>query len=190
MKKALIVTEGKHDAEILQKVLPQEMLEKLFIISGGFSALSLARTALVTEQIPTVLFMDADSNNENAIYEKQTDLTESLKSVSIGTKFKVLLMVPEAEVLFLENPNFVRTISNDNKEFSAFELHLAKGNPKKFLSEISGNGKMQNLYPKLLKNLDAETISAMKNHASIKELIEFLSSVLVESEPVTLALNK
>jgi predicted ATP-dependent endonuclease of OLD family len=190
MKKALIVTEGKYDAEILQKVLPTEILEKVQIIPSGGSALSLARTVLVTKQIPTVLLVDADSNNEHTILEKQNDLDESLNSVSIGTKFKVFLIVPEMEVLFLENPDFVQSFSDNSKEFSKLELQLAKSNPKKFLSEVLGKPNSTNLYKRLFANLDNKTISAMRNHKSIRDLTEFLSSVLNDSESVSLALEK
>jgi predicted ATP-dependent endonuclease of OLD family len=190
MKKALIITEGKHDAEVLQKILPQEILEKIQIVPSGGSALSLARTVLVTKQIPTVLLVDADSNDERTILGKQSDLNESLSSVSIGTKFKVFLIIPEMEVLFLENPKFVKNVSRNHKEFSPFELQLAKSNPKKFLSEIIENTDSKELYQKLFKDLDEETLLAMKNHKIIKDLTEFLSSVLDDAQISSLALEK
>jgi len=190
MKKALIVTEGKHDAEILQKVLPQEILEKIQIIPSGGSALSLARTVLVTKQIPTVLFVDADSNNERTILEKQADLNDSLNSVSIGTKFKVFLMVPEMEVLFLENPDFIKNISHNHEEFSDFELELARSNPKKILSQIVDKTDSNSFYQKLFADLDDKTLIAMRNHKLIKDLTEFLVSVLDDSQPPSLALKK
>jgi 5S rRNA maturation endonuclease (ribonuclease M5) len=190
MKRALIITEGKQDAEILKKVLPVEILDKIKILSGGNSALSLARTVLVTKQVPTVLLVDADSNNENKIIEKQNDLTDSLNSVSIGTEFKVYLMTPEIEVLFLENPSFLEDISSENRKFTPFEIELAKSNPKKFLREIVSQTDSNNLFQNLFSKLDAETVEAMKNHKTIKDLTEFLTVVLDESQPSLLALEK
>jgi 5S rRNA maturation endonuclease (ribonuclease M5) len=69
MSKAYIVVEGPTDAAILRKILPSESLQQVKFIDGEgkYSAVSMARKLLMTEQIPTVLVIDADTDQESVI---------------------------------------------------------------------------------------------------------------------------
>ncbi len=59
---AYLVCEGDRDAQLLKRVLPEEILNNVEIISaGGLSAVkSLARSLIVRRQAPVAIVMDAD----------------------------------------------------------------------------------------------------------------------------------
>jgi hypothetical protein len=101
MKKAYIITESESDAEILKKLVPKSIARNTEFVAGSsrYSAQSLARSILAVRRLPVVLVVDAETENRDAVRYQEELLTESLRQVSPGIPFDVLVAVPRVENL-------------------------------------------------------------------------------------------
>lgn len=177
MKKAYLITEGTTDAEILKKLLPEDVLKNTKIIagSGRYSAQSLARSILAVKRLPVVLVLDADTADETSIGEQKDFLRESLAQASSGVPFEIFLAVPEMEVLFFERPAFIESVSQHS--YSQTEWDMAKFSPRDFLRKSFGD-EFNNARVKLIDNLDQQTIETIRQHPLVKGISRFLSSAI------------
>lgn len=173
MTQAYIVTEGKSIAEILKRLLPENILRDTHLIAGSSSALSSARTILVAKRLPVAFVVDANTNHQSTILEREDLLNYSLRQVSPGIPFKVFLAIPEIEIVFLQDKSFLQKRTHRN--FTDLEWKLAQFQPKEFLSLVLG----ESFSPeKMLSELTDGTIDVLKKHQLVRELSEFLSSVI------------
>ncbi len=187
MKRVCVITEGQSDHEILKVVLPKEIVQneniEFIVGSGRYSAQSLARSVLAVEQVPTALIVDADTSDEAAIQEQRELLSFSLRQASPGIKFEVFLAVPEMEILLVQNSTLRQQLTN-GQEFSELELEFAKLHPKKFLRRfLKPTESYSATLSEILKNLNEQTIKTMQEYPLVKQLNEFLLS-LVQVQPV------
>ncbi len=102
---AYIVVEDMTDREMIANVLHPELLENVGfgIGEGKSSALSTARTFLKTRGIPTAIVIDSDSVDSTQIEETKETYDMLLRQASDGTPYKLLINVPEMEVVFFKD---------------------------------------------------------------------------------------
>jgi hypothetical protein len=173
MTQAYIVTEGKSIAEILKRLLPENILRDTHLIAGSNSALSSARTILVVKRLPVAFVVDANTNHQSTILEREDLLNYSLRQVSPGIPFEVFLAVPEMEIVFLQDRSFIEKLAHRN--FTDLEWKLAQLQPREFLSSVLGEG----FSPEnMLNELTDSTIDVLRKHSLIRKLSEFLASVI------------
>ena len=96
MTLAYIVLEGNIDQEILQKLLPKHLLRdvKFVVGNGQYEVRSLASSLLATRNTPVILILDADTDNESQIFEKQDLINYLLRRAAAKTPFQVSLAIP------------------------------------------------------------------------------------------------
>ncbi|MFM2063922.1 MAG: hypothetical protein RLZZ507_3593 [Cyanobacteriota bacterium] len=179
MTLAYIITEGKTDIEILKRLLPQYLIQDIKFVAGEgqYGVRSLASSLLATRSTPVAIVLDADTENENQIYEKSDVVNYLLHRASPGIPYKVILAVPEIEVIFLEDKFLIEKIAE--RSFNALEWQFAKSQPKKFLVEVLG--KDTPIFEKIFSNISDDEIKILQQHTLIQDLIKFLSSVGVTS---------
>ena len=187
MKRVCVITEGQSDYEILKAVLPQEIVQneniEFIVGSGRYSAQSLARSVLAVEQVPIALIVDADTSNAAAIQEQRDLLLFFLRQASPGIKFEVFLAEPELEILLVQNLTLRQQLTN-GREFSELELEFAKRHPKEFLLRFLKTPESYIVtLREILKNLNEQMIKTMQEYPLVKQLDEFLLS-LVQVQPV------
>ena len=127
-----IITEGALDAELIKKILPGEVLDKVKVIfSGGFSSvLSKARSMLIQKPNSQIfIILDADTTNEFEVQEKNEFIEDYMKIVARGNRFKLFLQVPEIESVFFEKKDLIERIIG--KKLTDLEFEFAKEKPKK-----------------------------------------------------------
>lgn len=181
MTKAFIITEGKSDIEILKALLPAHSLVDVECISGTerSSAISLARTILLSDRIPVALILDADTTNRSAIRQENAFLQMSLAEVSYGIQYAFFLAVPEIEIVFLEDWDFVgQQIGKQKQEFTHFELEYAQLQPRKFLFSQLEDMPYPEALTQLLARMDERTIERIRQNPLVRDLNAFLLSVL------------
>ena len=178
MKKAYLITEGKHEADILRAVLPDEILRLTeFIVGDGrYSAQSLAHSVLAMEQVPAALVLNADTSDSASVREQLELLRYSIIQASPGTESEVFLAVPEIEILLVQDMDFIAQLA-EKKEFSELEREFARLNPKKFLVMVFGNESYDGtMLQRILDRLDKETIRTIRNTPLIEQLNDFMTS--------------
>ena len=181
MTLAYILTERDRDIEILQKLLPKNLIKDIKFIAGASSyrARSLASSLLATRKTPVALVIDAETNNESQVFEKQDLINYVLNQASSGIPFQVSLAVPEIESIFLQDKSLIEKIAKTKDPFNDLEWQFAQSKPKEFLEAILG--KKQSLNDKILKNLNDDEIKILQQHPLIQEIKGFLSSVIESS---------
>jgi hypothetical protein len=176
MKQAYVITEDI-DVEIFKKLLPKRLTKMVELIPSSYSASSTSSTLLAVKRIPLALVVDAHTDDDTAIYERQDTLQYLLRQTAVRVPFKVLLAIPSIEaIVFQDRPLLEQLI---HRQLTDTEWELAKYHPKKSLTYFLG----ENPLPGLLKQLTEPAIAILQQHPLIIELMEFLSSVIKPTKP-------
>lgn len=175
MRRAYVVTEGQTDADVLRRVLRDELVREVeFVAGGGRSAAeSLARSLLASKQLPVVLVVDADTTDEQKVDEQLDFLRYYLDQGSGCAPFEVLAAVPEIETVLFEDQSLVERVTNH--KFSEREWKIAKRQPKESLTTALTD--RPNLVEHILDGVNEETLTVLRMHPLVRKLDEFLSSV-------------
>lgn len=185
MTKAFIITEGKSDQEILRAILPAAVLKDVDFVAGAWrsSAISLACSILATEHIPVALVLDTDTIDSSEVREDRDFLQMTLGEAAFGTQFAVFLAVPEIEILFLADWEFVsHQIGKNKQDFSPIEIEYAQLQPKKFLFSQLEDMPYPQALTQLLARMDGRTLSRIRQYPLVRDLSAFLLSV-IEKKP-------
>ncbi|MNE27087.1 hypothetical protein D3C87_937480 [compost metagenome] len=161
--KRIIITEGNFDTEFLHKVLPVDIIkESTFIIGQGYSSLiSKAKSISISSNIDIFLIMDSDTTNEFEINEKHQNIQSIFSMLGKEKQIKTFFFVPQLEVVFFQNENFINKYFNDinfNSIISINELIKTK-----FNSRFD-----------LLKTIDSEILLNFQTKTDVKDLIKLL----------------
>ncbi|MCC5620221.1 hypothetical protein [Nostoc sp. CHAB 5715] len=177
MTQAYILTEGNQDIVILKRLLPQPIIQEIKFVdgSGQYGAQSLASTLLATRSIPVALVTDADTEDDSLVSEQLDTLNYLLRQASPGIPFKVLLAVPEIEIVLVQNRPLIEKLAE--RSFTDLEWQLAQSKPKMFLEAVLG--KDMPVIQKILTSASNDEIQTLQQHSLIQNLINFLSSVAV-----------
>jgi len=162
----------------MQVVLPSRLLDHSEIIAGAgrYSAQSLARSILATKQLPVALIVDADTTSKRAIKEQYDLLLANLGQASPGVQYKVLLAIPEIEILFVQDWDYIEKAGGTT--VSSLQKELTQLYPKKILVEIFNNKPYKFVLRQLLDNMDDRIIQTIRKYPLIDELVMFLESVV------------
>jgi hypothetical protein len=178
---AYIICESHSDIQILQAILPKQLLKEVeFVAAGGISSVtSLARSIVVRRQVPVAIVVDADSTVPELVQMQTNSIKEIVESVSVSTPVKVILFVPEMEAIFFQDTQLLAKLLGYIP--SQDELTLAISQPKKILNQLIDKSKKINDLAQFITNLSDEDINNLRNTSVIQELIYFLWAV---REPV------
>ncbi|MDB9308975.1 hypothetical protein PN471_10055 [Aphanizomenon sp. CS-733/32] len=173
MTLAYIVLEGNKNQEILEKLLPKNLIQDVKIVVGEsqYEVRSLASSLLATKNTPVILILDADTDNESQIFEKQDLINYLLRRASAGIPFQVSLAVPEIEIILIQDKSLIEKIAQ--RQFNDLEWKFAQSKPKEFLETVLG--KEQSISEKIFSNINDEEIKILQQHPLIQEIMEFLS---------------
>lgn len=180
MIQAYVVTEGKTDVELLKRVLPERIVQATEFVPGhGMdSARSLARSILASKRLPVALVVDADTDDERTVREREGFLDYYLRQAAAGIPFRVFTAIPEIEAVFFEDQSFVEEITKQH--FSARDWEFAKRHPKECLTRAIPGASLAS--EAVLDSLSGTTVRAMQQHPLVRGLTEFLSSVVSDGE--------
>src|SRR5437588_12121575 len=104
--KTYLVVEGPADVIIGTRLLPPALQQHAVIVpvGGRGNVTSVARTLLVTRRKPLAVLVDADTLNEAAVGQLRWDIEDLLRALAAGLPCKVLVAVPEIEVILFRAP--------------------------------------------------------------------------------------
>ena len=172
---AYIVCEGITDAQLLQRILPKELLNDVEIVAaGGLSAIkSLARSLIVRRQVPVAIVADADSVEPNVIHDRLNSIEEIVKSVAISTPVKVILAVPTIEIIFFEDIGLLSHLLEYGPSQAQKMMNLAKSQPDKAIREFLDRSQRNGL----INQLTNDDLEILRKVPFIQEIIYFLQSL-------------
>ncbi|MEA5485453.1 MULTISPECIES: hypothetical protein [Pseudanabaena] len=174
---AYIICEGIDDKRILQTLLPEASLNQVEIVVGGgiSSVKSIARSLVVRRQTPVVIVVDSDSTVPELVKMRIGEITDIVESVSVNTPVKVVLFVPEIEIIFFRDPLLLSRLLGYDP--SQEELNLAILQPRKVLEQLLAKSEKVCDRSQIINQIANENINYLRNDPAIQELIDFLQSV-------------
>ncbi|GAC1643264.1 MAG: hypothetical protein NVS9B11_12610 [Candidatus Dormibacteraceae bacterium] len=141
--KLSIVVEGRSDAALLKRILPENLPTARYYAAGGrTSVATVARNILAHEGTPVLVVADADTLDAKKGNNERMTMQMALRGVSSSVPFDVFFFVPELEVMIFETPELVAYFSAG----TANELALA----------VQGHSRPRQALQQLLKSTPRE----------------------------------
>jgi len=163
MNENIIITERRSDAELLQKLLPDEIVgNSRFIPSAGFSsAVSKAKSIAIRLRHPVFLVLDSDTAEHNEAEEKREQIEYIFRSLGKSDQVNVFLFEPEIEVIFFESEKVREKVLRMSPRTNSFY-------PRQIIGSIGNRSR-------LIDKLDNKDIESLRKETSLKELIRLCS---------------
>ena len=172
MKKTFIITEGESDKLLLTALLRLPQEATIVSAGGRSSADALARSYLVNGDNNVAFVLDADTLDHHQLEERRQFYHQSLKQVALRSKWRVVMMVPEIEVLFFRKPSVLESLVG--RTITEEEIIQGRFNPKQTLTRLFSNQGIIRIYKTVLAN---PAVEQLREQPEIKELQQFLGSV-------------
>jgi Domain of unknown function (DUF4276) len=174
-----IIVEGPTDVAILKALLAPTLAAAKpsvtvdFMVGRGWSAAeSLARSILAIDREPVALVIDADATSPAQVEERRA-VTEGLLGLyAPRSRWVVILMVPEIEVLFFKDPDFLAHLLRLKTKVPPTVLRQAKFEPKAALAELLDAS--HSSYQELLDRVRHADPNPLLSTPEIERLCEFL----------------
>jgi hypothetical protein len=167
---AYVITEGAFDKQLLQALLPQDVLKNTQIVAaGGISATkSLARSLVAERHAPIVIVMDADSTNPEIIQERRQGMEEVVKIVAGNTPVKVVMAVPQIESIFFQDPDLLARLFGYPLSQEIMGYADYQSNPA-LKSLLAGSNRT-----KLFEAITDKDTEILRNTPVIQDVVRFL----------------
>lgn len=181
---AYIVCEGEFDAQLLQRLLPEEFVSNVEVVAaGGLSAVkSLARSLIVRRQSPVAIVANADAIVPEQVEQQLKDTEELVGNIAANTPVKVILAIPALEIIFFRELSWLSYLLGYTP--SQDILNLATYQPSQALKQLiiqSNNFQNQS---KLVEQLTNKDLEVLREAPVIQEVIQFLQSVRETADAV------
>jgi hypothetical protein len=172
-----ILCEGHLDAQLLKTVLPANLLTDVGVVAaGGVSGVeSLARSLVVRRRVPVVIVVDADSVVPELVEQRRKDIEETVESVSINTPVKVVMAVPEMEIIFFQDVSLLSRLLGYIPPQNI--LAMAVCQPQKALEQLLSQSEMIHDRAQIIDRLTNEDVEILRSSSVMQEIVHFLESV-------------
>ncbi|MEY2977672.1 MAG: hypothetical protein ACO31I_14430 [Prochlorotrichaceae cyanobacterium] len=179
-----ILCEGESDARLIERLLPEALMmeAKVFPAGGLYAVNSLARSLIVRRQCPVAIVVDADEIRPNRVEQRRSEIEEILERVAIDAPVKVVLAVPEMEIIFFQDRSLLSSLVGYEVPQDTF--NAAQYEPKQILMELMSQSERFNHGSELIERLTTEDLHILRKAPVIQELVQFLQSVRSERETV------
>ena len=154
MFEQIVVTEGKFDRELLEKVLPGEIAAKTLIVEGmgPSSALSLARSYYAQGK-RVLIVLDSNTVDEESILERKAFVESALQMLGSGAEAKVILGVPGLDALLFTDKDFIEGYFSKKAEAA-----------DKSVNFICSSSKRLNLKSNEIAEVSISSVEELKSH--------------------------
>ncbi len=132
------------------------------------------------KRIPVAVVIDADSPEQEVASERQHSAEEVLGDAAGGVPFRVIVAVPELEILFFKRPQLLKKVYG--KSLTALVTELGRVSPGRALKRLDPDLSDLHLQFKILRAMDEADIKALRATALIKELLSFLREAVEYSK--------
>lgn len=177
MIQAYVVTEQDAHGDILRRLLPEDMVTTLAFVTHSYPAMSGVGTMLAVRRRPVALVADAHTTNELVMLEQLDLINYYLRRASRGYPFKVLMPMPELEVVFFQDRAVLERLIGER--LTDREWRIARCSPRALLADVLGEPPITAARLNRLRDAD---IAILQQHPIIRELTVFLTTVLQEQE--------
>lgn len=183
-----VVTEGETEAGVIRLLLQGEMPAAMPSVSvrgagGRSSADSLARSLLAVRQEPVALVVDADADSPHEVSERRRFLEQSLLQVANRPLWRVILMVPQFERIFLHT-SVVFLSRLIGRQLSSREYAEGRRRPKEAMLRWFGSES----YPKSML-VRLRSINSLQPLLAVTEIRQLTAFVLQQLQRQGIRVN-
>lgn len=170
---AYLVVEDSRIIEILNRLLPPELLEDVYpVVERGTSAISLARTLLFDRGKPVALVRDAQTVDPGLVRERRS-LTEELMQLAVPPiPWRVIQAIPAIEVVFFQEPTVLERYFG--RKIPPELVVLGRRDPVGVLQVLAEQSSRPWNLSEALASLTPDEILALRSAPVIRELGDFL----------------
>jgi hypothetical protein len=174
---AYLVCEGAADAQLLKRILSEEVLHSLEIVAAGglSSAKSMARSLVVRRQAPVAIVIDSDSIALDQVEDRRRTTEDIVKGVASNTPVKVILAVPTIEAMFFQDIALLSRIVGCDPSPDILEMAVAQ--PLQALTQLISQSQPYLNQSQLIEQLTADDLAILRKTPLVQEIIQFLQSV-------------
>ncbi len=175
--KAYIVCEDELDSQLLQRVLPKELIHSVGIVAGGSlsSVKSMARSLVVRRRTPIAILVDAETVNAAQVEERRREIKEIVEGVAANTPVGVILAVPAVESVFFQDIALIPRLFGYVPPQEV--LNMAIYEPGKALTQLITESKKYQNQADLIEQLTPEEIELLCKTPLMREMLQFLQSL-------------
>jgi len=174
--KSYVVVEGSFDAKLIATLIKEFLPGQEVVVAeagGKSSAVSLARSLLVTRHLPVLLAVDADTVDPQSVRENKQNLESLLGMVADPGLWRVVLFEPEIEVTLLSNLRFAETLFE--AKLTREQKALIHYDPKRVLAELSREHWNLENGSSIVQRLADLDLKPLAEAPAIREILEFLT---------------
>ncbi len=171
---AYIMTKEQRIADLLQRLLPAELLQEVkFAVEGKMDSLKSRAIALLRrQQLPVAIVLDAETLSAELIRERRQHINELLEVLGGRTPFRIIFAVPEIEAIFSQEPRLLERIMG--LKIPRVIGVMAQAQPRAALNELLRKSGTISNYTKLLNALTPQDVEVLRKASVVQELSEFL----------------
>lgn len=177
-----VLTESNFDGMLLARLLADEQgrnVVEVRVVDGLSSGFSFARTILAVQRTPVAVVIDADSPEPEVASERKRRAEEVLDDAAGGVPFRVVVAVPELEILFFGRPDLLGRVFGKVDEHV---LELAQLSPRRAIGKLSSSESYEIAWFRIFSAMDDADVKALRETDLIQDLLSFIGSVVEPSK--------
>lgn len=165
-----VVVEGRFDSEYLEPLLDDLRGSVSFrvVLGGGLSGADSLARSLAIDGHEVAELVDADSNDDERIKQRQQYLESSLQQASPHENWRVFLAVPELEAIFFREKSILKGLKPALQDDL---LDMGQLAPREALKKLNIPR------PDLVQALKTHPCGALREQTPVKELRAFLQEL-------------
>ena len=169
-----VLTESNFDGMLLTRLLGEGHERddvEVRVVPGLSSGYSVARTILAVKRAPVAVVIDADSPEPDVAAERKRRAEEVLADVAGSVPFRVIVAVPELEILLFERPERLHVVFGgvDPHVFEVARLSLRCA-----IAKLAPNEPYDIARFRILRAMDADDIRVLRDTDLIRDLLDFI----------------
>jgi hypothetical protein len=177
-----VLAESNLDGMLLATLLAEEQDRddiEVRVVGGLSSGYSVARTMLAVKRMPVAVVIDADSPEPEVASERRRRAEEILGDATEGVPFRVIVAVPELEILFFGRPDLLHRVFDKIDEHV---IELARLSPRHAIGKLAPGEPYEFACFRILRAMDADDIKALRETDLIRDLLSFIKDAVEYSK--------
>lgn len=178
-----VLAESNFDGMLLSTLLAEEQKAgavEVGVAHGLTSGYSLARTMLAVKRKPVAVVIDADSPEPEVATERKRRAEEVLGDAAGGVPFRVIVAVPELEVLFFKRLNLLKKAFG--KKGDEHVIELAQLSPRRAIKKLAPDEPYEKARFQLLRAMTPADVKALRGTDLIQDLLDFIKTGVGNSD--------
>jgi hypothetical protein len=180
-----VLAESNFDGMLLATLLAEEQHRdniEVRVVRNLTAGYSVPRTMLAVERKPVAVVINAQSPEPEAASERKRRAEEVIGDVAAGVPFRVIVAVPELEILFFRRLDLLRRVLTGVDDHL---IELAELSPRRAIAKLTPGEPYEQARFRILRAMDDDDVKALRETDLIKDLLDFIRMTVDGSKRLT-----